>query len=86
MPEADGTKFCVGIWLWVPNAVWRNRVFVARMAALTCMAMAQDFNGVSLGGTTLQPILINNSGQAVIGYVIRRDTTTGVSAPFAIFP
>lgn len=49
------------------------------LIALCCVAMAQDINGISIGGTLDNPTLVNNSGKAVIAYVVQKFDTNGVN-------
>jgi hypothetical protein len=47
--------------------------------ALCLTAMAQDFHGVSIGGTTEAPTLENIGGKPVMAYTVKRHTTSGMS-------
>jgi hypothetical protein len=52
-------------------------LFLACIMALTMNA--QTFNGVSIGGTVEAPTLVNQSGKAVMAYVVQRFDTNNVN-------
>jgi hypothetical protein len=41
---------------------------------------AQDFHGLSIGGTVQAPTIVNHSDKPIIGYAVQRVTTTGLNA------
>jgi hypothetical protein len=49
--------------------------------ALSCVAMAQNFNGVSIGGTLDVPTLVNQSNpkRGVMAYVVQRFDTNNIN-------
>jgi hypothetical protein len=59
----------------------RKPVFI-HLAALSCMAMAQDFHGVTVSGTGNGYTIVNHSTKPVIGYAMQGHTATGPKSVF----
>jgi hypothetical protein len=62
-----------------------NKLKMLTLACIMAGAMnAQDFHGVSIGGTAESPTLVNNSGALVMAYSVRRVTSNNLNRVFDV--